>query len=305
MKVLRIQNWMTAHALAEALPGFWFRGHTDAQWRLETTFERVTSNRRISPHMFRSRETLTVREFRRRAHHYEPDVPPSDEHLEWLALMQHYGAPTRLLDFTQSFYVAAFFALEKAMAACAVWAVNRNKLDTNVRAALSLDYHPRATRGDRINELHIAVCNSALETGDPSVPLVIPVWPERMNRRLAMQQGTFLFPLSLQISFEDNLLRSFDLSTRESLEREPEDLPEREDLSWLYVDEDILKILLPKRVHYDAMRSLRSMNVTAETLFAGLDGFARSLHGHFNLPFPTWKEDAKELTDEQNLSDEG
>ena len=36
-----------------------------------------------------------------------------DNRLEWLALMQHYGAPTRLLDFTRSPYVACFFALEE------------------------------------------------------------------------------------------------------------------------------------------------------------------------------------------------
>ena len=33
--------------------------------------------------------------------------------LEWLALMQHYGTPTRLLDFTRSPYVACYFALEE------------------------------------------------------------------------------------------------------------------------------------------------------------------------------------------------
>jgi hypothetical protein len=39
-----------------------------------------------------------------------------------------------------------------------------------------------------------------------------------------------------------------------------------------------IKLLLPLATHHDVLQDLWNMNVTAATLFPGLDGFARSLH---------------------------
>ena len=69
-------------------------------------------------------EARFCRQFRRAFHHYADNIPRPDDAMEWLSLMQHHGAPTRLLDFTWSPYVAAFFALYRATADAAVWAFN-------------------------------------------------------------------------------------------------------------------------------------------------------------------------------------
>ena len=88
--------------------GRWaFRGLGDADYILRANIEGVATKPGIA-------EDYLEREFRRRAHHFLADVPPRLDDLEWLALMQHHGAPTRLVDWTKSPYVAAFFAAESA-----------------------------------------------------------------------------------------------------------------------------------------------------------------------------------------------
>jgi hypothetical protein len=89
--------------------GWIFRGHKSHLFRLQPSIEREY------PYFnWPEVEHKILREFQSKAPmHMNPTQLPRthEEKLSWLAIMQHYGAPTRLLDFTYSPYVALYFAL--------------------------------------------------------------------------------------------------------------------------------------------------------------------------------------------------
>lgn len=89
-----------------------YRGHSCPKCGVSSTFERACDARDVPAGERPDVEVKLVREFARKAHlHLAPsELPAPDDTLEWLSLMQHHGAPTRLVDWTYSLPVALFFA---------------------------------------------------------------------------------------------------------------------------------------------------------------------------------------------------
>lgn len=109
-----------------------FRGQADSAWPIASTFEREYlewySQFRDPERLLKEHELSMLERFRQKACGYVPR--PEMSKVEWLALMRHYGVPTRFVDFTESPFVALYFASqvedgckEKSFA---IWAVVRD-----------------------------------------------------------------------------------------------------------------------------------------------------------------------------------
>lgn len=248
-EVIQVESWAKFLDLVsgDTYKNWAFRGQADADWPLLSTLSRYFVSYGIDKSVWSHQEARILRVFQRKAHQFLQHVPAEDDSFQWLALMQHHGAPTRLLDLTWSPYVATFFALEKATTDAAVWALNVAKI-----RSLEVRIFKKFGLPDGVSPRRAGDFEKHLLPG--TLPYIFVGEPYVMNRRLIAQSGTFAVPGMIDRPAEEILA---DYGDRKSL---------------------VAKIVLSKtQMRSEAMRELYNMNLTQATLFPDLDGLARSL----------------------------
>jgi hypothetical protein len=271
----KASSWQEFVGWAGELLGEWcFRGQRDSEWPLRTSLDRAVKVN-TSDYAFdldrRSVESELLFRFQQQAHQFIRHVPPIDDKASWSALMQHYGVPTRLLDWTRSPYVALYFAIEEASRStnsgksqkdgikaentttenernAAIWAIDLNWLEVKEKEHLGPIPEDTKTR--------TAYLNSILDQSEK--PLIVKIDPPEANERMFAQQGFFLWKLLEGAPFFDQILISMALDP--ILERPV-----------------IRKLEVPDRLRIRFLKNLRGMNVHRASLFPGLDGFCQSL----------------------------
>lgn len=242
-----VRRWSELLEALDVVDGWVYRGQQMAEWGLQPTVERYSVG--ISPY---EAERKVLHECSRQVHHYlQGETMPATD-LELLALIQHFGGPTSLLDWTRSRFVATFFALENATdpdKSCAIWAVNEYWFIYHAAVALKdlgIDAGPLLS--EQPNDEMFTTFRNSDAIG------VVPMEPYRRNERLAIQQGLFLCPLNMRVSFAQNLASG-----------------------GIGSEHHVVKIVVSNKLRPEALEHLREMNIGRTTLFPGLEGFIQSL----------------------------
>jgi hypothetical protein len=166
--------------------------------------------------------------------------------IEWWPIMRHYGVPTRILDWTASIYVAAYFAVSKQSDKDGVvYIVHPNTLERAMKASYSS---------------FEALPKNDAEFKQPDSPPTLYVFNRKtaLLDRMIAQQGLFMVCRNVVGDIEEILAS---------------EIPKVADSDQL----TLKRLRIPAAEKPGFMCQLRSMNVTARSLFPGLDGIGRHL----------------------------
>jgi hypothetical protein len=168
------------HFLLEPGKIFWFRGYSDLQFRLAPSALRCNTADK------RERALGLVADMKRFVGMKLPRPPGPNDHLGWMQVAQHYGLPTRLLDWTQNAAVALFFACWEEFDKDGL-VVILNPIELNQAVNAKLPRIMDIERDAAVIEPYFRLSGSINSRGKRTIALN-PTWN---TERIALQQGFF------------------------------------------------------------------------------------------------------------------
>ncbi len=253
MKTVEITSIDALIRAVNDLPNsFFFRGQANSDWKLQSSLERVIGDQ-WSTELAQKFEDFSLKQFRSKFHLYDHENISPTSKLAWLSIMQHYGVPTRLIDFTESPYVALYFALEayniQSGKNLALYALDYSAiLEKSISYIRSKDSGFQETRFS-VHEKQDAIFDNVVDRFSYDIAWIGE--PTQLNARLDRQSGSFLVSGNRGLRVEDVLSSS------------------------LYADAPMFKYVIPSDLVRGVYALLRKMNINSKSLYGDLDGLAR------------------------------
>lgn len=274
------------------LSNFYFRGQANSEWSLSSSLERLVRNHHNRDELFNLcliYESQMLSDFKWKYPLYEKVfLPALDDNVEWLSLMQHYGACTRLLDFSDSIFVALYMAMQNFYnGSCTIWGVNKNFLNHKLTEQYYREHKEckkaKFTPFRNIEAFSFDFANRFIEHDFPKgecLQQIISIKPKMCNERIARQQGLFLMPTDLSVSFMTNLENTCSGSIYYN------EWDYSKFIQYSQVDKNksqnmeirIFRIDIHHSLKLGLTKLLSQMNITAETMFPGVSGLAMSVN---------------------------
>ena len=238
----------------------WYRGAGKASHTLTPSLYRHPS--KSSADDYADLESKILQRFRERSIPYQRPPMGSEEEREWemLFVMQHFGVPTRLLDWTENPHVGLFFALTSAAFdydskvahedAC-VWALLPEAWNKQALADIS---YP----GD-ILSVGSSQLKWYMPSGDIGLQRKIPVamWGLHNSPRIVAQRGVFTI---------------FGNHT-DPMEKVLVDTP--------FDSDTLVKLIIPAASIQTLLAALSRIGITDSVIYPDLGGLAMELKRHY------------------------
>jgi hypothetical protein len=243
--------------------GPWFRGHQIASWPLK-------------PKLYRDREFNEVQanevedemreEFIKRAPVLCETVPIGTDRRtewEWYFMMQHFGAATRLLDWTEGALIALYFAVRSndGRQNAAVWVLDPYQLNKRV-----------VFKGGEAKEWIIPP--SAVGVSEHDQRLVSNWLPERFTKMGGLPKHAVAIEPTHVVSRISSQHSCFTIHGEDS-----------DSLDQLQFGQNacLKKIVIPGSNANEIKRDLRLYGINETTIFPDLDGLGRAINARWDI----------------------
>lgn len=219
----------------------WFRGVADESYGLEPSLYRKSDNAVI--------EKQLLNRFKVRALPFLEDKGEKS-YWEWLFIMQHYGVPTRLLDWSESALVSLAFSViyresghvEKN---AGMWCLNPIKLNRDFVKGLNPEELIPTITDNSVKKIQVYQ--------DETIPVDYPIaiYGPLNNVRIVAQKGVFtLFPF----------LEKFKLENLDG------------------AHEFLSKFIIPDNKVNEIKKQLIEVGITENNVYPGLDSIAQEIN---------------------------